>query len=105
MSLAIGDEHELLADAVQRFAAQRCTPAVARVAADGDPAQLPPFWDELDALGWLTRSPADGLGFSELAIVLEGLGQSASLDASTFLYAFATVAGGAMPGGLGVADG
>ncbi|MCB9793851.1 MAG: flippase-like domain-containing protein [Alphaproteobacteria bacterium] len=38
-------------------------------------------------------------------LVLEGLGQSASLDASTFLYAFATVAGGAMPGGLGVADG
>ncbi|MEZ5179808.1 MAG: acyl-CoA dehydrogenase [Acidimicrobiales bacterium] len=76
MSLAIGDEHELLADAVQRFAAQRCTAAVARAAADGDPAQLPAFWDELDALGWLTRSPADGLGFSELAIVLEGLGRA-----------------------------
>jgi uncharacterized membrane protein YbhN (UPF0104 family) len=28
-----------------------------------------------------------------------------SLDRATFLYAFATVAGGAMPGGLGVADG
>ncbi len=44
------------------------------------------------------------LGF---AMVLWGLGvdsSAASLDASTFLYAFATIAGGAMPGGLGVAD-
>ncbi|MFZ5476896.1 MAG: lysylphosphatidylglycerol synthase transmembrane domain-containing protein [Myxococcota bacterium] len=38
-------------------------------------------------------------------IVFAGFGVEASLDACTFLYAFATVAGGAMPGGLGVADG
>lgn len=38
-------------------------------------------------------------------LVLRGVGIEASLDAATFLYAFATVAGGAMPGGLGVADG
>ncbi len=38
-------------------------------------------------------------------LVLHGFGVDASLDLSTFLYAFATVAGGAMPGGLGVADG
>jgi uncharacterized protein (TIRG00374 family) len=38
-------------------------------------------------------------------LVFRGFGVDASLDASTFLYAFATVAGGAMPGGLGVADG
>lgn len=38
-------------------------------------------------------------------LVFRGFGIDASLDASTFLYAFATVAGGAMPGGLGVADG
>jgi uncharacterized protein (TIRG00374 family) len=38
-------------------------------------------------------------------LVFRGFGVNASLDASTFLYAFATVAGGAMPGGLGVADG
>lgn len=45
---------------------------------------------------------AECVGFM---LVFEGLGTDASLDASTFLYAFATVAGGAMPGGLGVADG
>jgi len=38
-------------------------------------------------------------------LVFHGLGIDASLDASIFIYAFATVAGGAMPGGLGVADG
>lgn len=38
-------------------------------------------------------------------MVFRGLGVAASLDVSVFLYAFATVAGGAMPGGLGVADG
>lgn len=38
-------------------------------------------------------------------LVWRGLGAPGSLEAATFLYAFATVAGGAMPGGLGVADG
>ena len=38
-------------------------------------------------------------------LVFHGLGIDATLDVSVFLYAFATVAGGAMPGGLGVADG
>jgi uncharacterized protein (TIRG00374 family) len=38
-------------------------------------------------------------------LVLRGFGVPATLDVSTFLYAFATAAGGAMPGGLGVADG
>ncbi|MDP2313342.1 MAG: lysylphosphatidylglycerol synthase transmembrane domain-containing protein [Pseudomonadota bacterium] len=38
-------------------------------------------------------------------LIFRGFGIAASLDVSTFLYAFATVAGGAMPGGLGVADG
>jgi glycosyltransferase 2 family protein len=40
-----------------------------------------------------------------LQLVFLGLGVDAGLGVSTFLYAFATVAGGAMPGGLGVADG
>ncbi len=38
-------------------------------------------------------------------LVLNGFGLNADLGVATFLYAFATVAGGAMPGGLGVADG
>lgn len=38
-------------------------------------------------------------------LVLKGFGVTPSLGVSTFLYAFATVSGGASPGGLGVADG
>jgi len=39
-------------------------------------------------------------------LVFQGLGYTdVNLDVCVFLYAFATVAGGAMPGGLGVADG
>jgi glycosyltransferase 2 family protein len=38
-------------------------------------------------------------------LVFHGLGYEVPLRACVFLYAFATVAGGAMPGGLGVADG
>lgn len=38
-------------------------------------------------------------------LVFKGFGIDVSVDLSTFLYAFATVAGGFMPGGLGVADG
>lgn len=38
-------------------------------------------------------------------IVLRGFGVPADLDVSVFLYAFATIAGAAMPGGLGVSDG
>lgn len=37
-------------------------------------------------------------------LVFVGLGSEASLDASTFLYAFATVFGAPSPGGMGMAD-
>jgi uncharacterized protein (TIRG00374 family) len=38
-------------------------------------------------------------------LIFRGFDVAASMDVATFLYSFATVAGGAMPGGLGVADG
>jgi glycosyltransferase 2 family protein len=38
-------------------------------------------------------------------LVFKGLGVSTSIGLCTFLYSFATIAGGALPGGLGVADG
>ncbi len=38
-------------------------------------------------------------------LVLRGFGADPTLGLSTFLYAFATVSGGASPGGLGIADG
>lgn len=44
---------------------------------------------------------AECIGFQ---LVFHGLGEHVGLDGSTFLYAFATVAGGAFPGGIGGAD-
>ncbi len=76
MTLAIGDDHELLADAVTRFAAERCGSEAARTAAAGPPDALPGFWAELDELGWLSLDTEAGLGVSELAILLEGLGRA-----------------------------
>jgi alkylation response protein AidB-like acyl-CoA dehydrogenase len=76
VSLAIGDDHEFLAAAVTGFASRRCGPEVARAAADSPDGALPPFWAELDELGWLTLDRDGGLGFSELVVVLEGLGRA-----------------------------
>lgn len=56
----------------------------------------------LTLLASLVAWGAECIGY---LLVLKGFGVSASLGVCTFLYAFATTAGGASPGGLGVADG
>ncbi|MDP6933656.1 MAG: lysylphosphatidylglycerol synthase transmembrane domain-containing protein [Myxococcota bacterium] len=62
-------------------------------------APVPLVWTVfLSVVAW----EAECVGFM---LVFEGLGIDAGLGVCTFIYAFATVAGGAMPGGLGVADG
>lgn len=53
----------------------------------------------------LTSLVAWGAECAGYMLVFQGFGVDVSLELSTFLYAFATVAGGFMPGGLGVADG
>ena len=79
MSIAIGDDHVALLETVRRFTADRCPPAVVRAAVDADAEALPPFWDELVALGWTAlhipeAAGGEGYGFAELAVVLEELG-------------------------------
>ncbi len=81
MSIAIGEDHLALQETVRRFVTARCTPAVVRAAVDGDAEALPPFWDELAALGWLGLHLAEadggqGYGAAELAVVLEELGRT-----------------------------
>ena len=56
-------------------------PAVG-AARSSTPETLPPFWDDLAALGWLgLHLPEDvggsGYGLAELAVVLEELGRPA----------------------------
>ena len=62
-------------------------------------APIPLIWTVfLSVIAW----GAECIAFQ---LIFQGLGVDASLDACFFVYAFATVAGSAMPGGLGVADG
>ena len=62
-------------------------------------APLPLIWTVLlSIVAW----GAECLAFQ---LIFHGLGVNAGFDVCFFLYAFATVAGSAMPGGLGVADG
>jgi alkylation response protein AidB-like acyl-CoA dehydrogenase len=81
MTIAIGDDHLALLDSVRRFTADRCSPGVVRAAVDAETEALPPFWDDLAALGWLglhlaEEDGGEGYGFAELAVVLEELGRA-----------------------------
>ncbi len=62
-------------------------------------APIPLLWTViLSVIAW----GAECLAFQ---LIFKGMGVEAGFDVCFFLYAFATVAGSAMPGGLGVADG
>ena len=62
-------------------------------------APLPLLWTiALSIVAW-------GAECYAYLLIFKGLGVDASISVSFFIYAFATVAGSAMPGGLGVADG
>jgi 3-oxochol-4-en-24-oyl-CoA dehydrogenase len=81
VSIALGDDRLALRDSARRFAADRCPPAVARAAVDAEAESLPPFWDELAALGWLglavpEADGGEGYGYAEVAVVLEELGRA-----------------------------
>jgi alkylation response protein AidB-like acyl-CoA dehydrogenase len=81
MTIAISEDHLALHETARRFVSSRCTPAVARVAMEQNPASLPSFWGELAELGWLglhldEADAGQGYGFAELVIVLEELGRA-----------------------------
>jgi 3-oxochol-4-en-24-oyl-CoA dehydrogenase len=79
--IGIGEEHEALQHAARRFLDERCPASVPRALLDNAPETLPPFWDDVVALGWLGLHVAEehggqGYGLAELAIVLEELGRA-----------------------------
>ncbi len=83
MSIAIGEDHRALGDAVRRFVTDRCPPSVVRAAVDGELPARPPFWTELARPGWLglhlpEEVGGQGCGLSETAIVVEELGRAAA---------------------------
>src|SRR5262245_9706851 len=81
VSIAIGEDHLALADAVRRFAGDRVSAAVTRSFLDDAGDGRPPFWDDLAGLGWLglavpEADGGDGYGYAELAVVLDELGRA-----------------------------
>jgi 3-oxochol-4-en-24-oyl-CoA dehydrogenase len=81
MSIAVTEEHQALAEAVRRWAADRCPPAVPRALLDADAETASPVWDGIAAQGWLGLHVAEehggaGYGLEEAAVVLEGLGRA-----------------------------
>ncbi len=81
MPIGISEEHEALRATARRFLESRCPPPVPRSYLEAETEELPPFWDELAAQGWLglavdERYGGQGYGFVELAVVLEELGRA-----------------------------
>jgi alkylation response protein AidB-like acyl-CoA dehydrogenase len=81
MPIGISDEHEALRATARRFLESRCPPDVPRAYLEAEVEELPPFWVELAAQGWLglaveERYGGQGYGYVELAVVLEELGRA-----------------------------
>ncbi len=81
MPIGITDEHVALHETVHGWIDRHCPPAVPRAALEAEAEELPPFWRELAAQGWLglhvdETYGGSGYGIGELVVVLEELGRS-----------------------------
>ncbi len=81
MAIGITEEHAALHDAVRGWIERHSPPSVARTALEADREELPGFWPDLAAQGWLGLHVDEGLGgegygFAELVVVLEELGRA-----------------------------
>ncbi|HVA73679.1 MAG TPA: acyl-CoA dehydrogenase [Acidimicrobiales bacterium] len=81
MGIGISEEHVALGAAVRRFLEKNCPPAVVRAGIEeGGSRSLPPFWEEMAALGWLglhvpEESGGQGYTLIELGVVSEEMGR------------------------------
>ena len=80
MSIAINEDHVALAGTVSDFLVKHGSREAARALLDGAPEELPSFWGDLAALGWLgLHLPEDvggsGFGLPELVVVVEETGR------------------------------
>ena len=83
MPIAISDDHRALSSVVRSFLEDHRALEVAKGLLDAHEEGLPPFWDELTALGWLGLHVPEayggsGYGLEELAVVVEELGRAAA---------------------------
>src|SRR5215472_2227392 len=83
MSIAITDEHRALAQTVSDFLSKQGALGAARALLTAEAEELPSFWPDLGALGWLglhvpEEYGGSGFGLPELVIVAEEFGRSAA---------------------------
>jgi alkylation response protein AidB-like acyl-CoA dehydrogenase len=81
MSLAITDDHRALADTASDFLTKHGARGAARALLEEPTEGLPPFWDDLKAVGWLglhlpEEHGGSGYGLPELLVVVEELGRA-----------------------------
>ncbi|HVA74772.1 MAG TPA: acyl-CoA dehydrogenase [Acidimicrobiales bacterium] len=81
MSIAITDDHRALGSTVSDFLARNKARGYARELLTSQTELLPPFWEDLAALGWLgLHLPEDhggsGFGLEELIVVVEEAGRA-----------------------------
>ena len=81
MSIAITEDHRSLADTASDFLHKRDARGAARALLEAPAEGLPPFWNDLAALGWLGLAVPEefggsGYGLEELIVVTEELGRS-----------------------------
>ena len=124
MSIAITDDHRALGSTVSDFLTKNKARSHARQLLESPTEELPPFWKDVAALGWLglhlpEEYGGSGFGFEELVVVAEEAGRAVcpgplipSLVASAVIDAVADketaarllpdLASGATPGGFGL---
>jgi hypothetical protein len=81
MAIAITDDHRALAQTASDFLAKHDSRGAARALLEAEKEQLPPFWGDLAALGWLGLHLPEsvcgsGYGLPELIVVVEELGRA-----------------------------
>lgn len=81
MSIAITEDHKALGSTVSDFLAKNKARGQARELLASESEQLPPFWRELAALGWLglhlpEENGGSGFGLEELIVVAEEAGRA-----------------------------
>ena len=81
MSIAITEDHRTLAETARDFLGRRDARGAARALLEAGGEELPSWWDELAALGWLglhvpESHGGSGYGLEELVVVVEQLGRA-----------------------------
>ena len=81
MPIGITEEHEALRATTREMLARHCPGESVRAAVDAPTPELPAYWSEAAALGWLglhlpEESGGSAFGLAELAVVVEEIGRA-----------------------------